>query len=294
MRTKLFFLISLLSFIACNQTWKEFSVADIEYDENSNTWGLKSDNSVIKENFVTNDGLIDGMPFRREITVDENGHVLTAKHYINNELIMEGDFKKAPLEIENTIYPSHPTMGDPDFGLYYANKKRTAAGSTTLIKNKNRSVVREYIYDKEGKLVKQYDWENGKRKITMSDLLPVEDLIVGLVATTSASTYFTPGAIFKLRNKTGYTITSSLELPYKLIKDDEILSNDYKYISSAAGWDDNMTRSVVITTSKVVYKRNELPKLDNKPTGEIIVITYEDGSILYEGPIISKIIGVAD
>lgn len=292
MKTKLLYFICLLSFIACNQTWKEYSDADIEYDENTNTWFLKSDSSVIKENFITNDGLIDDMPFRREITVDENGHVQTAKHYIGDELIMDGDFKKAPLEFERAVFPSHPTLGDPDLGLYYTNTKRTATGSTILLKNKNRVVIVEYIYDKEGKLVKQYDWEDGKRKITISDLFSVEDLKVGLVATTSASTYFRPGVIFKIRNKTGQTITKYLDISYKLIKDDEILASDSKLISSEAGWDDNMTKSVVITISKVVYKRNELPKLDNKPTGEKIVITYEDGSILYEGPIISKIIGV--
>jgi hypothetical protein len=96
--------------VGCDSTTlKEFSDNDVEYDQKNNTWVLKSDGTTIKESFVINDELFDGVnPHKREVIVDEDGHVITSTLYRGNTLLQKGDFTKAPHEIWITQTASHP------------------------------------------------------------------------------------------------------------------------------------------------------------------------------------------
>ena len=93
MRNLTYCILGLLLFIGCNSTpLKEYSDNDVEYNEKTNTWIQKSDGSIIKESFVINDELFDGVnPHRRVVKIDENGHVITSTLYRGNTLLQKGD-----------------------------------------------------------------------------------------------------------------------------------------------------------------------------------------------------------
>jgi uncharacterized protein YcfL len=69
MKKYLFSILCIIFFVGCDSTTlKEFSDNDVEYDQKNNTWVLKSDGTTIKESFVINDELFDGVnPHKREV-----------------------------------------------------------------------------------------------------------------------------------------------------------------------------------------------------------------------------------
>ena len=280
----LFFGLSLL--LSCNSTpLKEYSDSDVEYISKTNTWIQKSDGSIIKESFVINDELFDGVtPHRREVIVDEDGHVITSSVYKGNVLLQKGDFTKAPHEVEITYTPAHP---ENDTGhTFYMQRLLKSDGETAFIKDESKTIIAEFIYDKQGNPIKRYDWENGKRVLQMIDKFPVENAIVGYSWLTSYR--FRPDITFKIRNKTGYTVTESIKVYYKCIRGDEIVDSDSQYVTAYGGWDNNMIKTITIETRVNDIDRFTYPVPDD--LGLRLIVTYEDGSVLYDGMIPCKII----
>ena len=290
MRTNLYLLFLVAFWLGCKPSFKEISDADIEYIEDLNIWRYKSDASTVKDNFVCNDAKYDydglSFSFKRVVTVDEDGHMLTLKQYIDDKIIRDGDYKKAPNEYIETIYPENPISMPPYkeqkkiYKLFYT---RTATGSTTLIKNNLNTTELEYICDKKGDVEKIYEWKNGKRVVPYSDYFTIENVVTGYEI-YSYDLEVCPGVKFKIRNKTGNTITSTLRLDYKFINNDEIIDSGMKLVSSDAGWDNNMTKTVAIRTFKDVGFTN----YHNKKLNVKVVVTYEDGSIAYQGKLSIK------
>lgn len=280
MRNLTYCILGLLLFIGCNSTpLKEYSDNDVEYNEKTNTWIQKSDGSIIKESFVINDELFDGVnPHRREVKIDENGHVITSTLYRGNTLLQKGDFSKAPHEIWVTQTASHPdnTSGEtiimqqllkPDGKLIYYMKS-------------NKQRVAEVLYDKDGNPVKSYEWYNGKRVVHMADLFPAESIAAGYSWSTGGY-HLLPGITFKLRNKSGHSITDNLRVYYKFIRDDEIVESDYTYVTADGGWDNNLLKPVKI----IGWKVNDIDKIKYphpKDFGLRARITFEDGSVVYD------------
>lgn len=287
MRTKLYLLFLVAFWFGCKPSFKEISDADIEYIEDLNTWRYKSDASTIKENFVCNDAKYDydgiSFTFKRVVTVDEEGHMLTLKQYKDDKIIREGDYKKAPNEYIETIYPEHPAampMYKDQNKIYKECFSKTPNGTTIFYKDRYDNIEAEVLYNKEGEIEKIYEWRNGKRVIPMSDLFEIENIKTGYILHYNLD--MRPAIHFKLRNKTGHTITSSIELNYKFILDDEIIYSSSKFVNSDAGWENNLVKSIEIDS----YEGIDIVKFNKESPKVIVVITFDDdGSELYRGTI---------
>ena len=275
--------LGLILLSACNSApVKEFSDADVEYIQKSNTWIQKVDGTTIKENFVVTDELLYDVPHRREVKVDENGVVISSDLFRGSIKIQHGDFTKAPHETWFTLYPSHPD--NQSGGILYMQRLITSSGYTVYIKDANKATVGEILYDNNGNILKSYDWENGKRVVHLADLLIPEKMNIGYERNYD-SFGLSPVVEFKLRNKSGKRIDESvINLFYEFIKDDEIIDSNHELLSTAGGWEDNICQQVRIRCLKRLYG-DEYGNVTLR-----VVIKFKDGSVLYDGPVPNKII----
>lgn len=272
-----FLLLMFPLLVCCNQAPKEYTQDEVEYNESKNMFYEKESNSLITKSFNIVGDICDGHIVKKEITIGKDGNLLKMNILHDDILVGEYDYSSVPKYIVISVFKANPSnnMGFDYMELHEKNEK----GETVYYKKlSTKEIFYETKLDSTGKVIKAYEWKDGTRVPSISDMIEV----VGIETGFMLGSYYSakPAVRIKFTNVSGRTLTKTEKVNYKFIKDDEIIDNGVRYIGTTVGWDNDFVITEIFREYEYSWR---IPI-----SGIKAIISFDDGTTIFDGPIAAR------